>query len=39
MPLAVARLPPAAQQQSNLLLASDQRREARGLPRLEAIFG
>ena len=38
LPLAVRGLPPAAEQQGNLLLATDQRREARGLARLEAAF-
>jgi hypothetical protein len=36
--LAVARLPPAAQQQRDLLLAADERREAPGLTRLEAAL-
>jgi hypothetical protein len=33
---AIPRLPPAAQEQRNLLLAANQRRQARGLARLEA---
>ena len=37
--LAVLRLPPAAQQQRDLLLAPDQRGQARGLARLEAALG
>ena len=37
--LAVLGLLPAAQQQRDLLVAADQRRQARRLPRLEAPFG
>jgi hypothetical protein len=33
--LSVARMPPAAQQQGDLLLTADKGREAHGLPRLE----
>ena len=36
--LAVARLPPVAQQQRDLLLAADERRDARGLTRLQAAL-
>ena len=36
--LAICGLPPAAEQQGNLLLAADQGREARGLARLEAAL-
>ena len=39
MPLAVFGLLPSAQQQRDLLVAPDQRRQARRLPRLEAPFG
>jgi hypothetical protein len=39
MPLAIFDLLPSAQQQRDLLVAADQRRQARCLPRLEAPFG
>ena len=39
MPLAVFGLLPSAQQQRDLLVTADQRRQARRLPRLEAPFG
>jgi hypothetical protein len=39
MPLAVFGLLPPAQQQRDLLVTADQRRQARRLPRLEAPFG
>jgi hypothetical protein len=37
--LAVARLPPAAQQQRDLLLPADERREPLAVQRLEPAFG
>ena len=39
LPLAVFDLLPSAQQQRDLLLAADQRRETGALARLEAPFG